>query len=350
MSDTGSGTAPTATDAESLPPHAQVIQMATAHIISRAIHAVAELGVADHLKDGPRSSDEIAEATGTHPPSLYRLMRSMAGFGLFVEEADGRFSLAPLGAALQSGAPGHARSSVRTLAGPMMWNAFGELLHSVKTGEPAMEKAFGQPIFDYLGAAPEQASLFNETMIGFHGAEPPAVAAAYDFSDVGTLVDVGGGTGNLLTTILLANPDLRGVLYDQPHVAAEARLEVQKRGLSERCEVVEGNFFESVPGGGDAYILSHIIHDWDEQKCVDILENCRRAMEGRGRLLLVEQVIPPGNDLHPSKFLDLIMLTITGGRERTEEEYAALFAKAGFELTRVVPTQSAVSVVEARPV
>jgi hypothetical protein len=345
MSDTG--TAPTASDAESLPPHAQVIQMATAHVVSRALYAVAELGVADHLSDGPRSSGEIAEATGTHAPSLYRLLRLLAGLGFFVEDAEGRFSLAPLGAALQSGAPGHARSAVRTMAGPMMWNAVGELLHSVKTGETGMEKAFGQPVFDYLGAAPEQATLFNETMIGFHGAEPPAVAAAYDFSGIGTLVDVGGGTGNLLATILLANPELRGVLYDRPYVAAEARLEVERRGLSDRCEVVEGNFFESVPAGGDAYMLSHIIHDWDEQQCLTILENCRRVVPAGGRLLLVEQVVPPGNDLHPSKFLDLVMLTITGGRERTEEEYAALFAKAGFELSRVVPTESPVSVVEA---
>ena len=346
MSETGS--APTESDAQSLPPHAQVIQMATAHIVARALHAVAELGVADHLKDGPRTSEEIAEATGTHAPSLYRLLRTLASFGLFVEDGDRRFALTPLGAVLRSDAPGYARSSVRTMAGPMMWSAMGELLHSVRTGEAALEKAVGQPVFEYLSASPEQATLFNETMIGFHGAEPPAVAAAYDFSGIGTLVDVGGGTGNLLTTVLLANPELRGVLYDQPHVAAEGRLAVERRGLADRCEVAEGNFFESVPEGGDAYVLSHIIHDWDEPRCVSILENCRRAMQGRGRLLLVEQVVPAGNDFHPSKFLDLIMLTITGGRERTEEEYADLLAKAGFELTRVVPTPSAVSVVEAR--
>src|SRR5215213_1653266 len=337
--------------AHSLPPHAQIIQMAGGLVIARAIYAVAELGIADHLMDGPRSADELAQATGTHAPSLYRLLRSAAGFGLFTEDAEHRFSLTPVGAVLQSEAPGYARSTVRSLTGPIAWNAYGNFLHSVKTGESGVEKAYGQSLFDYLGTDPEQATMFNQTMIGFHGAEPPAVAAAYDFSGVGKLVDVGGGTGNLLTSILLANPELRGVLYDLPHVASEARRQIDAKGLSGRCEVIEGSFFESVPSGGNAYMLSHIIHDWDEARCLKILDNCLRAMRGGGRLLLVEQVIPEGNDFHPGKFLDLMMLAFTpGGRERTVEEYAALFAKAGFNLKRVVPTESAVSVVEAEPV
>jgi hypothetical protein len=245
--------------------------MAGGNIVSRAVYAVAELGIADLLEHGPRSADELAEATGTHAPSLYRLLRSASGFGLFVEDADHRFSLAPLGAALRSDAPGHARSAVRTLAGPFSWGILGEFLHSVRTGQSGTEKAFGRSLFDYLSADPEQATLFNETMIGFHGMEPPAVAAAYVFSGVGTLVDVGGGTGNLLTTILLANPGLRGVLYDLPHVAAEARQQVEMKGLADRCEVTEGSFFDAVPSGGDVYMLSHIIHDWDEERCLRIL-------------------------------------------------------------------------------
>ena len=350
MNDLDSNPTVTAAAEQTLPPHVQVVQMAGAHVISQAIWASAELGIADHLKDGPRSSDEIAQATRMHPPSLYRLMRSMAGFGFFVEEDGKRFSLTPLGAALQSDAPGNARSTVRHVAGLIMWKAFGEFLHSVKTGETAMKKAFGLPLFDYLDTDPEQATLFNEAMIGFHGVEPPAVAAAYDFSGIRKLVDVGGGTGNLLTTILLANPELKGMLYDQPHVTAEARRRIEMKGLSERCEVTEGSFFESVPSGGDAYMLSHIIHDWDEPRCLQILRNCRDAMGGQGRLLLVEMVIPPGNDFHSGKYFDLIMLAFAGGEERTEKEYATLFAKAGFNLTRVVPTQSPVSVIEARPV
>jgi ubiquinone/menaquinone biosynthesis C-methylase UbiE len=188
-------------------------------------------------------------------------------------------------------------------------------------------------------------------MIAFHGGEPPAVAAAYDFSGVGTIVDVGGGTGNLLTTILLANAEARGVLYDRPHVAVEARALIASRGLSARCTVSEGSFFDAVPEGADAYLLSHIIHDWDEASCLKILTACRRAMKADGRLLVVEMVIPPGNDFHPSKLSDMIMLAFTpGGCERTAPEYAALFAKAGLALSRVVPTASPVSVVEARPV
>jgi hypothetical protein len=352
MNDSNSGNdVTTDTTAQTLPPAAQVVQMAGGHVISRAIFAVAELGIADCLKDGSGfSAEEIAQATGTNPASLYRLLRFMAGIGFFVEDADKRFSLTPLGAALQSDAPGYARSTVRSLSGPMAWNAWGEFLHSVKTGETAMEKTFGQSVFDYLSTRPEQSTMFNETMLGFHAEEKPAVAASYDFSGVRTLVDVGGGTGNFLATILLANPELRGIIYDLPHVVAEASDQIESKNLSRRCQIVSGSFFESVPSGGDAYLLSHIIHDWDEERCLKILENCRRSMPENGRLLLVEMVIPDGNDFHPSKLLDIMMLAFTGGRERTEQEYADLLAKGGFKLTRVVPTCSAASVIEAEPI
>jgi hypothetical protein len=323
--------------------------MAGGHVIAKGIHALAELGVADHLSDGPRTAEQLAQATDTHAPSLYRLLRSMAAFGLLVEDDQRRFALTPLGDTLRSNAPGHVRSTVRMLAGATMFSSIGELLHSVKTGNTGFEKAHGKHIFDYLAGHADEARIFNESMIGFHGAEPPAVAAAYDFSGIGTLIDVGGGIGNLLTTILQAHPSVRGVLYDLPHVASEARQAIAAKGLMDRCDVKEGSFFESVPGGGDAYILSHIIHDWDEDRCLTILNNCRRAIPAHGRLLLVEMVVPPGNDFHPSKFLDLVMLTVPGGKERTAQEYAELFAKAGFDLTNVVPTASAVSVIEGRP-
>jgi len=346
MSDSSS----TASAPAALPPQAEIVQMIFGAVVSRAVYAVAELGIPDQLSDGPRTAEEIARAVSAHGPSVYRLLRTTAALGLFVEDDDKRFSLAPLGAALQSGAAGHARSTARAIGGPLFWRAWSEFLHSVKTGENAMEKVFGESVFDYLSKQPELGSLFNESMIGIHGGEPPAVAAAYDFSGIRKLVDVGGGTGNLLTTILLANPGLRGVLFDAPAVAAEARRAVADKGLADRCEIAQGSFFESVPAGGDAYVLSHIIHDWSEDKCLVILENCRRAMQPGGRVLLVEMVIPPGNNLHPGKLLDLMMLAMTpGGLERTAEEYAALLAKARFRLTRVVPTHSPVSVVEAVP-
>jgi hypothetical protein len=334
-----------------LNPSVQINQMVGGHVVTRALYVFAELGIADVLKDGPRSAADIAPIAGAHAASLYRLLRMMAGLGFLVEDADARFALTPLGEAMRSDAPGHARSMVRLIAGPLGWRVLGEFLHSVKTGEAGSEKALGQPIFDFMATAPQEATWFNEMMIAFHGGEPPAVAAAYDFSGIGTIVDVGGGTGNLLTTILQANPAVRGVLYDMPHVTSQAGALIASRGLSDRCAVSEGSFFDKVPEGGDAYLLSHIIHDWDEASCLKILTACRRAMAPGGRLLLVEMVIPPGNDFHPGKLSDMIMLAFTpGGCERTAQEYAALFAKAGFALSRVVPTASPASVVEALPV
>ena len=334
-----------------LPPQIQIAQMIGGHIVTRAMYAFAELGIADLLRDGPRSVSELAPLAGAESAPLYRLMRTMAGLGFLAEDAEHRFASTPLGDALRSDAPGHARSMIRFIAGPVGWRVLAEFLHSVKTGEAGTEKALGQSAFDYLATAPEDATMFNEMMIAFHGSEPPAVAAAYDFSTLNTIVDVGGGTGNLLTTILQANPGIRGMLHDLPHVAAQARDLIASRGLSDRCTVSEGSFFDALPEGGDAYMLSHIIHDWDEASCIKILTSCRRAMKPGARLLVVEMVIPPGNDFHPGKLSDMIMLAFTpGGCERTAAEYGALFAKAGFQLTRVVPTQSPVSVVEATPV
>jgi hypothetical protein len=331
-----------------LPPHVVIAQMIGGHLVTRAMYAFAELGIADLLRDAPQSAADLAPRTGAAAEPLHRLMRTMAGLGFLVADANHRFSLTPLGAALQSDAPFHSRSMVRFIAGPVGWRVLSEFLHSVKTGEAGTERALGMSAFDYLATAPEDATMFNEMMIAFHGSEPPAVAAAYDFSGIGTLIDIGGGTGNLLTTILQANPQLRGMLYDLPHVAAQARDLIASRGLTERCAVKEGSFFDALPEGGDAYMLSHIIHDWDEASCIKILTNIRNAMKPASRLLLVEMVIPPGNDFHPGKLSDMIMLAFTpGGSERTADEYAALFAKAGLKLTRVVPTASPVSVVEA---
>ena len=328
------------------PPQAVLNQLAFGFVISRVLYVLAELGVADQLKNGGRTADQIAAAVGAHAPSLYRVLRTAASIGLFTEEG-GRFSLTPLSELLISDAPGYMRSTIRTMAGPMSWQSWGEFLHSVKTGEDSVRKALGMPIFEYLAGNPSLGALFNESMIGFHGDEPPAVAAAYDFSGVGRLVDVGGGTGNLLTTILVANPGVRGLLCDAPAVAAAARREIQARGVADRCEVAEVNFFEAVPSGGDVYMLSHIIHDWSDEQSVAILKNVRAAMPRNGKLLIVEMVLPGGSAFHPGKMLDLVMLAMTSGRERTADEYAALVSKAGFRFTRVVPTASAVSVVEA---
>jgi len=335
--------------APQVPPHAQVIQMATAYWVSRAVYAAARLGIADLLKDGPRDADDLAAATGTHGPTLHRVLRALASVGVFRTDEQGRFALSPLGAALQSDAPGSARSTVIALAGDLWWPAWGDFLHCLRTGETGIEKAHGLGFFDLLARDPEEGAHFNAAMIGFHGAEPPAVAEAYDFSGIGTLVDIGGGSGNLLVTVLKANPQLRGVLYDLPHVAAEAERNVAAAGLADRCRVARGDFFEAVPHGGDAYLLSHIIHDWDEDGCLRILANCRGAMGDRGRLLIVESVLRPGDEPDPGKILDLVMLVVPGGQERSEQEYRALLDKGGFRLSRTAPTRSSVSIVEAVP-
>jgi hypothetical protein len=331
-------------------PQAQLIQMATAHWISRLVYVAAQMNLADRLADGPRTADELALSTATDAPSLYRVMRTLASLGLFTEDARHRFSLKPLGEGLKTGAPGSARATVLTMAGDWNTKSLDYLLYSVQTGKTGFEKAFSMPLFEWLANHPTEASMFSETMVGLHGAEPAAVAAAYDFSEFETIIDIGGATGNLLTTILGRHPEPRGLLFDQPHVVRDAPTLINARALADRIGIEAGNFFETVPAADGAYLLSHIIHDWNEAQCLTILDNCRRAMKPGSRLLIIEMVLPTGDTPHPGKMLDIIMLAVPGGQERTEPEYRALLDKAGFRLTRAVPTDSAVSILEAVPV
>jgi hypothetical protein len=228
-----------------------------------------------------------------------------------------------------------------------MWKSMGEFQYSLETGKTAAEKVFGMPVFDYLAQNPADAAQFSEAMVGIHGAEPPAVAEAYDFSNFGTIVDVGGATGNMLAHILGRYPQPKGILFDRPHVVTEAAALLRARGVENRVSIERGNFFESVPAGGDAYLLSHIIHDWNEDQCRTILGNCRKAMKQGAKLLIVEFVLPEGNTPHFGKLLDMVMLAIPGGEERTAGEYAKLLASAGLKMTRVIPTASEISIVEA---
>jgi len=332
---------------EAAPPHVQLVQMAMGHWISRIVYLAAQLGIADLLASGPKTADELAGPTKMHAPSLYRWMRSLANLGILTESPGRRFALTPLGEALKTGAPGSARASILTIASDWWLEGFAELPYSVETGKSGFEKSMGMPIFDWMAMNPEIASLFSETMIGFHGQEPAAVADTYDFAGLRTLVDVGGASGFLLATLLRRNPASRGILFDLPHVVRDAPALLAAQGVADRVTIEAGSFFETVPAGGDAYLLSHIIHDWDEEKCLAILGHVRRAMNPKGRLLLIEMVLPADDTPHPGKMLDVMMLVGPGGQERTEPEYATLLGKAGFRLTRVVPTTSAVSVVEA---
>jgi hypothetical protein len=274
-------------------------------------------------------------------------MRTLASLGILTEQTERRYALTALGAALQTNAPGAARSTVLALGSPWAQSAWDHLVYSIQTGKTGFEKAQGMPLFDYFARHPDDASLFNETMVGFHGQEPPAIAAAYDFSTFNTIVDIGGGTGNLLAAILTRHPGVRGVLFDLSHVVAEAPVLLKAKGVSDRVTIEAGDFFRSVPPGGDAYVLSHIIHDWDEDQCLAILTHIRNVITSAGRLLIAEMVLPAGDEPHPGKMLDMAMLVWPGGQERTLAEYDHLLSQAGFHLTRLVPTNSAVNVVEA---
>jgi hypothetical protein len=337
----------THSNSEELPSHVKLIQMGRAFVVSRALYAAAKLGLADHLAVGARSAAELAGSMGVHAPSLRRLMRTLASLDILTEQPEQRFALTRLGEALKADAPGAARSAVLFAAGPASQRGWDQLVYSVQTGKTGFEKANGMQLFDYLAQHPDDASLFSEMMVGIHGQEPPAIAAAYDFSVFQVIADIGGGTGNLLATVLAKHPTPRGILFDRPHVVKEASALLKSRGVESRVSIEAGTFFERVPEGADAYILSHIIHDWTDDECLSILGNLRKAMKPSACLLIVEMVLAAGDVPHPGKMLDMAMLCQTGGEERTEAEYSLLLDKAGFRLTRVVPTSSAASIVEA---
>jgi hypothetical protein len=330
-----------------MPPEAQVVEILLGQLTSRLVFVAASLKLPDHLAEGAKTAEELARLTGTDAAALYRVMRTMAGLGFFEEDAGHRFALRPLGAVLRSGTPSHAAAV--TLGGEIVTRSLDQLLYCVQTGKTGFERSAGVPIFPWLAAHPTEASLFAQTMVGFHGMEPPAIAAAYDFSTFGTIADVGGSTGNLLTTILAKHAGPKGILFDLPHVVHDAPALIEQRGLTDRVRIEGGSFFERVPEGADAYVLSHVIHDWNHEQCLTILGNCRRAMSAGSRLLLVEMVLPEGDIPHPGKMLDMVMLTIPGGEERTAAQYETLLDEAGFEMMRLVPTESPVTIVEAAP-
>ncbi len=312
--------------------------------ITQGVWVAAELGIADLLVNGPLTADELAEQTQTQGAALYRLLRALASVGIFAQDPQGRFSLTPPANLLRSDVPDSQRSFA-IMMGAEFYKAWGELLHSVRTGRGGFQKMFGMPFFQYMLEHPRRHGIYDTAMGRFGQAEAEAMLDAYDFSGVRTVVDVGGGSGMLLEAMLKRHPEIKGILFDLPAVVERARSFISDSGLSDRCRIEGGDFFSSVPAGADAYILQHIIHDWEDQDAITILRNCREAMRSDSRVLLVELVIPPGNGPFFGKWLDLMMLLV-GGRERTEEEYRRLFSAAGLKLTRVVSTASEVSIVE----
>jgi len=323
-----------------------MIEVATAYWFSQMVFVAAELGVADALAKGPLALEALAGRVGAHGPSLRRVLRALASRGIFAETSAGRWKLTPLAATLRSDDPRSVRDFTRMIVQPFNWRSWGELLHGVRTGGRAFERVHGRPFFDWLRSEPEQERLFAASMASISGTENDAVARAYDFGSLRTLVDVGGAHGHLLGAILRRHRRLRGVLFDQPQVVRAAAGGPYLRDVAERCELVGGSFFESVPEGGDGYLMKYIVHDWDDEDALRILRACRKAMAPGGRVLLVEHVLRPGNAPDFGKLLDANMLVLLGGRERTREEYRDLFARAGLRLRRVVPTAGPLSVVE----
>jgi hypothetical protein len=329
-----------------LPPPVAMLQMIQGFWVSRALYVAAKLGISDLLKDGPKSSLELAQATGAHPTSLYRILRALDSVGVFAEDTNQCFALTPLGATLRTDVPGSLRFFAIEELGENHYPAWEKVLHSVNTGATGFSRVYGVNKWEYMAQHLDEARIFDQAMASFGSVVAAAIVSAYDFSSSATVVDVGGGDGSLLAAILKSNPRLRGVLADLPHVAEGARRRFEAEGLAPRCEIAGGDFFASVPSA-DTYILKWIIHDWDDEQSLVILRNCQSVMSPDGRVLLVEAVIQPGRATSFSKFMDLNMLVMTGGRERTETEYRALLASAGLKLTQVIPTHTEMSVIEA---
>lgn len=322
-------------------------QMIVGSWITQAIYVAAQLGVADLLKDGSKSYHELATATGVDARSLYRVLRALASVGIFAEVNSGYFELTDLAECLQSDRSNSLRAYAIKSGQAWEWQPWGHLLESVKTGKPVFKNIFGMEIFEYLASDPSAAKIYNQAISSFSDKQDEKIASGYNFSSICNLVEVAGGRGTLIASILKANLTMKGVLFDLPHVIEDARPMIETLGFQERCQLVAGNFFESVPTGGDAYLLRYIIHDWDDERAIAILKNCHQAMQPNGRLLLVEMVIPPGNEPFYGKLLDLQMLLNYGGRERTETEYQALLETAGFSLTKILPVAPPVSIIEA---
>ena len=325
-----------------------LFQLASGYWISQAIYVAAKLGIADVLKYGAKSSNDIALATGADDNSISRLMRALCAVGVFRMNGNGTFAITDLGKPLQSDVPGSLRAMVITL-GEVHYAAWAHLLASIMTGTAAFPHAFGAKMFDYLGRENEAGDTFNRAMTDYSALSSCAVLLSYDFSGIRSIVDVGGGCGKLLTSILHMYPSMRGTLFDMSSVIAAAEESLKEHPTRDRCKMVSGSFLETVPCGFDAYLLSSVIHDWDDECAIRILENCRRSMNQQSKVLLVEFVVPAGGQKSFSKLLDLNMLVMNGGRERTELEYRMLFDAAGLKMTRIIPTMSPLFVLEAVP-
>ncbi len=334
------------------PAQEEMLGLISGFWVSQLVFVAARLGIADVIaKDGPSTPQAIARSVKAKAPLLARVLRALASVGVFAEGPGGRFRLTPLGETLRSDRPGSLRSFALMAIDDYNWQAWGRLPEGVVSGASPFEKHFGMPFFQWLAQHPDKERVFAASMASISATENAAIARAYPFSDFTHLVDVGGAHGHLLAVILTQHKKLRGVLYDQPQVVEGAGKSgfLAKPGLARRSETIGGDFFSAVPAGADGYVMKYIIHDWDDEKCVRILRNCRTAMAPTGRVLVVDHVIPPGNARSWGKLLDINMMVLPGGQERTREQFRTLFERAGLRLKRIVPTDCPLSIVEGVP-
>lgn len=332
------------------PPHVALLEMSLSFWYTQAIFVAAKLGVADHLKCGPRSIVELATATRAHAPSLYRLMRALASIGVFAEDKSGRFALTPMAECLRPDAPNSVCAVAIMTGEDWWWKAWGQILHSVETGKSSFQHVHGMRFFEYMTKNPKAGAIFDRAMATYTSQTGAQVAAAGPFSKARIVVDVGGGHGALIAAVLRRYPDIQGINFDMPATVEAAKGFLESQRLLNRCRVLGGDFFESVPEGGDIYFLQHVLHDWDDENADRILRNCHRAMPPDAKLLLVEMVMPSGNKPFLGKFLDLgVLMMENGARERTEVEYRDLLSEAGFDVTKIIPLPSPDSLIQAAP-
>ncbi len=323
-----------------IPPGAALMKMTMGYMVSQAVTVAAKYKFADHLKDGPLDAEKLAKVSETHAPSLYRLMRALASAGVFHQDAENRFSNTVLSELLRSDHPESLRVIIEMMGSYEHWNAHGNLAQTIKTGEIAFDYTFGMPVFPYFASHPDSAKLFDAGMVSFTAGIAHAVAGTYDFGDARTIADIGGGHGFLISTVISANPEAMGILFDQPQVVAGA-------AVDDRITVIGGDFFASIPVEADVYLMKHIIHDWNDDQSVAILSNLARSAKPGSKLLLIECVVAEDSSPSMSKVMDLNMLVVTGGKERTAREYAELLDRSGFKLIGVHGTPSPVQIVEA---
>ncbi|GBE03018.1 multifunctional cyclase-dehydratase-3-O-methyl transferase TcmN [bacterium BMS3Bbin06] len=324
-------------------------QLINSQVISRLIYVVAKLGIADFLKNGPMSCEQLAKSVNVNSSSLYRALRTLASVGVFSETEAGIFKQTKMSKLLESDIAGSQRAVAMLVWEPWWRQGWDELLYSVETGKVGFDHVHGMGLFEYLSRNADASSLFNKAMDSFTGQEIDSILSSYDFSNFTKIVDIGGGNGAFMCAILKSCPDVNGILFDLPNTIATARKLMKENAEEKRCDLIAGDFFKSMPVGGDLYTLKSVIHDWDDERAIDLLKNCHKAMAGDGRLLLIERVIPSGDVPSAGKIMDIVMMVNLGGLERNANEYEALLNESGFRLTGIIPTGSAMSIIECVP-